>query len=231
MNRITPAALAMIMLALLSCTRRETPFHTGFETTEQATKLPRDWSVLDNGRYDIYADSLVAYNGKRSLLLQCRNGKEKPGQVGMGFLQVPVDFKGKAVTLRGFIKTEKVEDGITGLVMRIEGDAGWTLSETMASKKVSGTGNWKQYEISLPLQPGARTIYFGAYSTGSGKVWVDNLELLVDGKEPGAEGRLTLLPALKDTAFRNTSRVVIDSLSPALVNDLAVLGKIWGFLK
>lgn len=218
------------MFVLQACVHKETPFNVGFEEPEPQTKLPRNWVVQDGlDNYKIYADSLHAHSGKRSLVLERRNKGAQ--SFGTAYLHIPVDFKGSKVTLAGYIKTENIENGIVGLIMRIEGDAGWSLLGNMASEKVTGTGDWKRYEINLPLKTDARDIYIGVYSRGSGKVWVDDLEILVDGKEPVAAERINLPGALKDTTFRQGSKVVIDSLSPGLVDDLVVLGKVWGFLK
>ncbi|MBO9151348.1 S41 family peptidase [Chitinophaga sp. GCM10012297] len=224
--------LGALAFVLTCCTRKENPFRIGFESERPAT-LPRNWTVIDEQNdYKIYSDSLTAHSGKRSLLLECRNNASQPAlRFGRGFLRFPVDFKGSQVTLAGYIKTENVKNGFGGLLLWMEGEREWFLVKSTASEKIGGTGDWKRYEIKLPLKSGAREIYAGAFSTGSGKVWVDDLELLVDGKEPGAGGRIDLPPALKDTAFQQGSGVVIDSLSPRLQHDLVVLGKVWGFLK
>lgn len=223
-------ALGLLLLALQSCRRDETPFKIGFETIEQDTKLPRNWFIPNEpGDYSIYADSLNAFSGKRSLLLENRSPKGHY-QFITGMVRIPVDFNGSKVTLTGFIKTENAK-GNAGMILRIEGDAGQVMMENMRAANVAGTTDWKQYEISLPLNNGAREIYIGVYNSGSGKIWADDLEIRMDGKTPDAGERITLPPALKDTAFLTASRVVIDSLSPGSLNDLVVLARIWGFLK
>lgn len=102
----------------------------------------------------------------------------------------------------------------------------------MQAQQVRGTHDWAQYSITFPINPQAQQLSFGVLAFGSGTVWADDLELLVDGK-PIAEATPKHVPlALPvDHEFDSGSRIALDSLTPVQVSNLATLGRVWGFLK
>jgi hypothetical protein len=97
----------------------------------------------------------------------------------------------------------------------------------------AGTTDWNEYSIFVPLQPNARQLYIGFLLAGTGKAWADDLQLLVDGKPiweaPKAERPKTIIDT--DHEFDNGSKVIMTELSKVQIENLASLGKIWGFLK
>jgi hypothetical protein len=94
---------------------------------------------------------------------------------------IPIDFEGKRIELRGFLRTEDVS-GIAGLWVRQDGAQPGLALDNMQVRRLSGTTGWAQYSVSAAIRSDATRVVFGAYLTGSGRIWVDDLELLVDGK-------------------------------------------------
>ena len=145
---------------------------------------------------------------------------------------LPMSFEGKAIELRGFLKTENVEGG-AGLWMREDDGTQTVARDAMEDRPVRGTTDWTEYTIRLPVSAAGRTLFFGALLWGTGKVWVDDLQLLVDGKPikdaPKVEHPKTALDT--DTEFDAGSKVTISALTPAQTANLVTLGKVWGFLK
>src|SRR5439155_14824257 len=94
-----------------------------------------------------------------------------------------------------------------GLWMREDGDVssfGFASTETLG---VKGTTDWKEYSVTLPVVREAKLLYIGFLLTGTGKAWVDDLQLLVDGRPISqAPNRiLTVLDA--DKEFDAGSRI------------------------
>ncbi|HYP09634.1 MAG TPA: S41 family peptidase, partial [Bryobacteraceae bacterium] len=145
---------------------------------------------------------------------------------------LPVNFAGKTVELRGFIRTEDVSE-MAGLWMRQDGDTPGLAFDNMAAKQLKGTTDWTEYSIVLPLHADARQLYFGFLVAGSGKGWADDLQLLVDGKPiweaPPAVRAATVIDT--DHEFDKGSKVSAREFTPAQVANLQLLGKVWGFLK
>lgn len=142
--------------------------------------------------------------------------------------KLPVDFRGGVVELRGYLRLQEVS-GNAGLWLRQDADGKPLALENMDSQKVTGTREWAQYRITLPVNPEAQQIYFGVLFTGTGTLWADDLELPVDGK-PIAEAA-PMAPMPVDHEFDSGSRVELDSLTPMQVSNLVMLARVWGLLK
>ncbi len=206
------------------------------ESFEQANHTA-GWSLEFNrggaSGYLVLLDSSTAYDGRYSVSIE-PDPAAADRRFGAFFSAIPVDFSGTEITLKAFLKTENVsDDGMAGLWMRIDGESGVLGFDNMQSRPVKGSTDWKEYTISLPLSDEAKTVNIGGLLIGTGKMWVDYFKLSIDNKplaEAGAKkpGRF---PAQQDTAFDRGSGIVIDKLTPARIADLALLGKVWGFLK
>jgi C-terminal processing protease CtpA/Prc len=76
-------------------------------------------------------------------------------------------------------------------------------------------------------------IVLGGLLVGKGKMWLDNFTITIDGKDiSGAKiFEKVLLPADKDKEFDSGSNIVFPALNTKIIDDLELLGKLWGFLK
>lgn len=191
--------------------------------------LPNGWS--SRTRESVGFDAETVYRGKGALRLHLPGPKSDATSVVL--LRLPVDFAGSKIELRGFLKTEDVS-GLAGLWLRLDIEPGVTVGfDNMERQQLKGTTGWKEYTISLPIDPQAKFVYAGVLLAGSGKAWADELQLLVDGKPiwelPVVEPVLTVLDT--DKEFDRGSKVVAPSLTPAQIVNLSALAKAWGFLK
>ena len=100
-------------------------------------------------------------------------------------------------------------------------------------RRIRGTSDWTEYRIELPLKPEALRVVFGALLSGPGKVWVDDLQILVDGKPVSEAPKRERIETVLDTdqEFDEGSGVTVTELSGTQVSNLATLGRVWGFLK
>jgi hypothetical protein len=197
----------------------------GFED-QTSTVLSGWWS---NPPGTVAADNSVAHTGKWSVRLQ-RDGQSAGtfSAIGRG---LPVDFQGGTVELRGYLRLKDVS-GNAGLWLRQDGD-GQTLSlENMESQQVKGTRDWAQYRITLPINPKAQQLMIGVLVEGTGTLWADDLELLVDGKPIAEAVQAPSKPGLPaDHEFDSGSKIILNDLTPVQVSNLVTLGRVWGFLK
>src|SRR5581483_6440208 len=141
---------------------------------------------------------------------------------------LPMDFAGSRIEMRGFIRTENVSDYV-GMWMREDGESGSVAFDNMQSRQLKGTNNWAEYSIALPVNPEGRRLFFGVFVSGTGTAWVDDLQLLVDGKPvweaPKAQREKTVLDT--DHEFDSGSGIALDKLTPVQVENLVTLGKVW----
>lgn len=205
-----------------------------FENINSDKGVPAGWFTRAP-EYLIEIDSLHKIEGKYALSIA-----SDPQVDSLTFAvcsrQIPAEYTGKTITLKGYIKTEKVaENGRSsaGLWLRLDGEDGVVAFDNMNDRPITGTTDWAQYSIELPLETEAGKIVFGLLLVGKGKMWADDLELLIDGK-PLSEAKpkvIELLPAQLDSAFMHGSEINISSANQRQIKDLTLLGQIWGFLK
>lgn len=146
---------------------------------------------------------------------------------------IPAEFAGDTLELRGWLRTENVR-GFAGLWLREDRAPGVSVQfDNMEERGLLGSTPWTEYRIALRLDRRARTIVFGGLLSGTGTVWLDELRLLVDGKPLADAAPLVRTPpgAETDHEFDAGSRLGGPDLLHARAENLALLGKVWGFLK
>lgn len=218
----------IILFLTVSCQGQMRPkLNMGFEKTDGIHSLPDGWFKW--GSYDITSDT-ICREGNYSVKITS-NGKTP--EFGCCAYKIPVDFKASNITLEGFMKIENVSDGQAGLLLRIDGNGTTLAFDNMQQKKINGTKDWEYCSITLQFPEGAENIYIGGIISGKGTTWFDRFQLIVDGKD------FHFVETVKEEAcqadldkeFDSGSRVLLKNLNKLQIDNLAILGKIWGFLK
>jgi C-terminal processing protease CtpA/Prc len=176
------------------------------------------------------ADSVIRHSGLRSGRLH--RTRESQEQYSTLKFSIPADRQGQTIELRGWLKSQDVS-GWYGLWIIQDGVNGKVAYKHMQESALSGTSDWTEYRISQPLSPKANNLQCGAMLVGSGTVWADDLSLWIDGRPlaeaPAAERPLTVLET--DTEFTRGSGISQATVSEVQADNLALLGRVWGFLK
>lgn len=202
-------------------------FNLDFEKTTKGENLPENW--IKWGKYDLQIDSAQVFNGKNSVLIDAKNGQ------GFGSVAyaLPANFKGKKITLEGYLKYENATDGFVGLLLRIDKDGQSVVFDNMKLQKLQGTADWKKYSITLEFKENADKIYVAGILVGKGKAWFDNFKVTIDGKPieklKSVEKEISIID--KDTEFDLDSKFELTNLNDIQKRNLFVLGKVWGFVK
>lgn len=238
----------LLLASLLSLTslpgRAQAPatLNLGMEQVNSQTKRPAGWlpgiragakaAFIDG--YQAVADSVVHHGGRYALRIQSTGQPRTEGEFGAASLHLPATFKGSTIKLTGFLKTDQVLNGAAGLWLRVDGPDGALLAfDNMAKRPIPSTAGWQEYSITVPLSDEARVIYFGGLLSTTGTLWLDDLTLTVDDK-PLAQAppkAIHYLKAEQDTTFRRGSGLALDNLTKQQLDNLAVLGRVWGFVK
>ena len=190
--------------------------------------FPAPW--MGGPRETIRIDTTEVHGGKASARVE--RSADSANHFSTLTLSVPIDFVGERLELRGFIRTNDVE-GFAGLWMRQDGAMPNLAFDNMQRRQLRGTTPWTEHTISLPVHAEGKTLYFGFLLSGTGTAWVDDMQLLVDGKPiwttPTAPLPETVLD--RDHEFDVGSGIAPGSLSAEQVENLATLGRVWGLLK
>jgi hypothetical protein len=158
--------------------------------------LPGWWHAGSNpGGFAVDIDRTVSHGGRASARLQSIG----PSPTGFGSLMQVADadhYRGKRVRLSAWVRAENVLGRHAGLWMRVDGPSGDPRKalafDAMNDRAIVGTRDWQRYEIVLDVANDAVDIAFGAHLSGSGTIWVDDVEL----EEVGGDAADSHGPAL-----------------------------------
>jgi len=98
---------------------------------------------------------------------------------GFGTLMtsIPQDkYLGKKIRMSAYVKTENVENWV-GLWMRVDAGMESISFDNMGDRPITGSSDWENYEIVLDVPEHATNISYGILLAGTGKAWVDGLQL------------------------------------------------------
>ena len=161
-------------------------YNLDFERMTNGDILPDNWQRFNPGStsktYKCEATTAERHNGNQSVLIEqvLAAGPEAFGSV-VNF--IPAKYIGKDIEFKGWMKFENVRDFVA-ILIRINDGNGLTLEfKTLQFKKINGTKDWAEYSVKSPLPQGAQTICVSAILGGPGKLWVDDAQVLIDGKD------------------------------------------------
>jgi uncharacterized protein len=178
-------------LAAMNCVAQEkTEYNLDFEEINRKTGLPKGWgmgnitnaAIPDDSTIAAYnTDSLTTENGKYALLIDWTKGYKGWTACNYAIKQV---FKGDRIKLTGYVKTENVTKG-AGLWMRLDGENYKNYGfDNMQDRAITGTTGWQEYSIELDYDESkVKKIVVGGLITGTGRMWLDNLHISIDGTE------------------------------------------------
>ncbi|MGH1520070.1 S41 family peptidase [Chryseobacterium sp. JK1] len=213
----------LFALLFLNCkSQNNIDYNFGFESNIHNSKLSDGWFSWGNNTSQ--SSSEIFQSGKKSVLVQ---SEEMNTQGGIAYVLFN-KYKGKEITLEGYIKTEKTDH--TGLFITFgESEENILQSKDVKTQTLQGTSDWKKYMVSLPFNSNSGKIVIGGFLKGKGKVWFDNFKVYIDGKnvEEIFPNDLSQSPDefFVDSQFR------IDSLNNRQITNLYQLGKTWGYIK
>jgi C-terminal processing protease CtpA/Prc len=207
-------------------------FNFGFEKISNKALLPDDWKLWGTGGYSVTIDSTTKHSGKYAVLITSDSKREDKSFGGLG-KKIPEIYAGKQVEVRAYMKFQDVTEGEVGLVLRIDGKSGVIKMDNMLQKDIHGTSDWAMYSVQLDLPEKATNIAIGAILSGKGKLWVDDFKVFIDDKDitKTTIKRKTISKADSDQEFDKGSKISTFNTTPSTIENLEILGKVWGFLK
>ena len=156
-------------------------YNLGFEKIISGPKSSVGWSTgTTKSGYKVGIDSTQKYTGKYSLLIE-NISKDVESNYAMSNLIIPAKFEGNEVEIKFYLKLEHVT-GHADFPFRIDDEDNDKIQFTnLLTNRIYGTQDWKQYGLKLPLQKEAFTINLFPLLYGPGKMWIDDVQILIDG--------------------------------------------------
>ena len=212
----------------LNCQGQKTEkYNLGFEKQTDENSLSDDWFKW--GNYELTMDE-NAHSGKKS-------GKITSDPTGSSFgiiaYKIPANYEGKTIKLEGFMKIKDVENGFAGLLLRVDGNGNSLAFDNMQNQNITGTRDWQKFTITLDYPEGAENIFIAGILSGKGEAWFDDFVLSIDGKNVQnlKEVEKQLSKVQLDKEFDNGSLIEFSNLTTEKIENLELLGRVWGFLK
>jgi hypothetical protein len=101
---------------------------------QKTASTPTGWMALPEGT--VFADNKIVHGGAWAARLERK--EDSPGSFSTLHRAIALDFAGKTIQLRGFLKT-KDAGGMVGLWMREDGEQAALAFDNMANRPVKGT--------------------------------------------------------------------------------------------
>lgn len=169
------------ILFLLSCNSDsdlKKPFlNLGFEYVVPSNDIPLRWTMWSSD----YEYKLVNRGEGLGKCLKI-NSKHLYSEEFNFLGTLPIDILlEKEVELRGKIKVHSVNDGFSGLWIRVAKGDSVLFFDNMKDYGLHGTTDWQTVSLKVEIDQQATSIDFGGTLTGSGTAWFDDFEIFIDG--------------------------------------------------
>lgn len=161
----------------------ENAYNLGFEQVAAGQSLPDKWTLFYPApNYTCTTSTEVKHSGNRSLFLE-KTGDESLKTFASVKQIIPAKFAGKEIEFKAWLKFEEVKSFV-GVLIRVDNALPQVVEfKTLQGQQIRGTEDWKQYSIKAKIPIDAQTIYVGSILGGPGKLWVDDTQILIDGKD------------------------------------------------
>ncbi len=190
------------------------------------------WYLTQN---ESFVDHLTTYNRHKSLCLT--SSLPSPAQLFAGYYIRMDDIVADSITFECKYKCDP--DNKAGLyigIQQIYVNPTNSFKKAVTSSKIANdqsisAGNWQDFSIKEAIQPNVNAIFVYALTSGSAaKVWINDCKAYFDNKPLGDYVNMKY-KADDDREFDKASGIRLASLTPKMIENLDILGKVWGFLK
>ncbi len=168
----------------------------------EAVGYTRGWFLAGSrpADYEIRQDAAQVVRGQTSALL-ASTAEEAPG---FGTLMQSFradEYLGQRLRYTAWVKSEDVEDW-AGLWLRVDGiTARGVTFDNMSDRPIVGTTNWTQYEVVLDVPEYSQDINLGILMQGTGRVWIDDVQLAAVDLSVATTDVLGLMNELQNPDF------------------------------
>jgi hypothetical protein len=164
---------------------------TGISVILFSFEIPTGWVIAGDKpkSYDMGIDKGAGQDGKNAATIKSIKNKID----GFGTLMqtcLPDKYYGKRIRMSGFLKANNVTDWASFWLRIDQKGSSETLGfdnmhDGKKNRSITGTTDWKKYEIVLDVPLNASDLAYGALLSGTGQIWFDNLNFeVVDSSVP-----------------------------------------------
>lgn len=178
---------------------------------------PPGWIVAGNAptHYVFAVDTATPVSGSKSASI---TAKPTATSGGFGTLMQMIaanDYRGSRLRLSGYLRTANANR--SQMWMRVDGPNHEVLAfDNMDSRPVTGTTQWRRYDIVLDVPQSSVDFAFGFLLAGGGKVWGADFQLEKVGTAVPVTSQETILPPQpRNLNFEMAAQTNVQSLPRA----------------
>lgn len=196
------------------------------------------YSNFLNGWYitpgESFVDSTTTYNGHESL---CLRSADSPSHLCAGYYIRMDDIESDSIAFCGkykfdsenksglYIAIQQIYDNPTNSFKRDN------VSHIFIDAESANVGEWQGFSIKAVIEPNVERIFvYAATSKDDTKIWLNDCKVHFDNKPFGNYVNVKY-KADEDREFDKASGIRLAPLTPVMIENLEILGKVWGFLK
>lgn len=179
---------------------------------------------------DVTVDFSDTYKNEKSLrLVPSENDTSK--MTIASFLYDLERIDGDTIVVKGKYKLKEASDAKISLMIVQYGSTNYTTNKVETiSVDSSASPDWKDFHIKSALDETTGKTFFTVFGRGDIDILLSNCQTWIDDT-PLSEFINKEYAAEKDTEFDDGSGIELGELTPQMLENLEVLGKVWGFMK
>jgi pimeloyl-ACP methyl ester carboxylesterase len=187
MKKLFITAIAILFFAQLfaqnnNASATDTSYNFDFEKVLPGKEHPYKWIRFNKGKGYKCETSTEKHGGSRSLLIERVDSTGSDPFASMADI-IPAKYEGNEIEFRAYLKMEDVKNFAAILIRIDNADYKTVQFKTLEYQKIHGTKDWQLYNIKAPIPVDAHRIYIAAILGGAGKLWIDDAQVLIDGKD------------------------------------------------
>lgn len=215
------------------------PENMDFEMVTNPNSVPYNWTCEEFSGFEYMPDSAVFHTGLYSARLLSIFSTfavyNDSVELEIGYLErvIPFNYTGNEITLSGYFKLEGYyEESYAGMYMVLmDADGNPVDYNQIIFEEFLPDSEWTSFSLNLTNSEFCDSLDFGSILGGPGTLWIDDMQLKVDGVPLENVPQREEFRALEDHEFDNGSGILLPSLSSFQLESLEQLGKVWAFLK
>ena len=188
MKRLFITAIAVLIISPLFAqnnngSANDTLYNFDFEKVLPGKEYPYKWVRFNRGKgYKCVTSETEKHSGGRSLLIEQIDSAGGDQYASMTNV-IPAKYIGNKIEFRIYLKFENVKNFVDAMIRIDNADHNPVEFKTLQDQKIHGTRDWQLYSVRLNIPKDAHTIYVAATLAGPGKLWMDDAQVLIDGKD------------------------------------------------
>jgi len=182
-----------------------------------------------------FVDSTVTYNGHKSLCLT--SSASVPSQLFASYCIRMDDIDADSIAFSCKYKFDSDNKATLYLAVQqlynnpTNSFKNGTASGKYVNSEQENFDEWQSFSIKEAIQPNVDGIVVYAYTSGTNtKIWLNDCKVYFDNKPLGDYVNVKY-KAEEDHEFDKGSGIRLSALTPIMIENLEILGKVWGFLK